>query len=88
MMHRYDSVFPDPMRAAEQTILNQEPYNLSTGIELRTYCAIKIMSALVSSFPHLRGKETITETGIGIYLAKEAVALTDHLIDELNSNIQ
>jgi hypothetical protein len=33
-------VFPDPMRSAEQSILNQSPHELPTGLSLRDYIAI------------------------------------------------
>jgi len=35
----YPSVYPDPMRGAEQSYSNQEPYSLDTGMTLRDYFA-------------------------------------------------
>lgn len=40
--------FPDPMRGAEQSFVNQSPEKLNSGMDLRDYFAAKAMQALVS----------------------------------------
>lgn len=42
-------VFPDPMRGAESSIINQFPHKLHEGIDLRDYFAAKAMQSLLSN---------------------------------------
>ena len=43
------SVYPDPMRGAEQSYSNQNPYSLQTGLNIRDYFASKAMQGIISS---------------------------------------
>jgi hypothetical protein len=65
--------FPDPMRAAEQSIINQSPYELSTGMLLRDYFAAKAMQGLL---PLVMFGSPATN----LNAAKDAYALADALL--------
>jgi hypothetical protein len=44
------SLFPDPMRGAEQSYSNQSPGQLDTGATLRDYFANSAMQGMLSTF--------------------------------------
>lgn len=54
------SVYPDPMRGAEQSYSNQSPYELSIGMTLRDYFASKAMQGILSN-PNIYGVKTMFE---------------------------
>ncbi|WP_395045930.1 hypothetical protein [Flavobacterium sp.] len=43
------SVYPDPMRGAEQSCSNQNPWQLESGMTLRDYFAAKAMQYFISA---------------------------------------
>lgn len=43
------NVFPDPMRGAEASIINQSPDNLQQGMTLRDYFAAKAIQGMLSN---------------------------------------
>ena len=48
------SVYPDPMRGADQSYSNQNPWKLESGMTLRDYFAAKAMAIYIQD--HLKYK--------------------------------
>jgi hypothetical protein len=78
------SVYPDPMRGAEQSISNQSPYNLELGITLRDYFAAKAMSGYLSA------SEDVINRGMYIdsdNIAKECYIIANAMLKARSENI-
>ncbi len=70
------SLFPDPMRGAEQSYSNQTPWNLESGATLRDYFANSAMQGMISNtslydFTSLPAFQT---------LAKESYLIADAML--------
>ena len=71
--------FPDTMRGAEQSIINQSPHQLPTGLTIREYFASMAMQSILNygmrnEIPH------VFES-----VALDAVKMADELLKQLES---
>lgn len=69
-----DMINADPMRGAEQSIVNQSPYELETGLTKREHFASMAMQGLLCY-------NSVTNHSL---LMVVAVEIEDRLIEELN----
>lgn len=70
--------FPDPLRGAESSIINQSPHTLPTGMTMKQYYAGQAMMGLL-------GCDFVGNTGQPAgNIAKTAVEHADALIAELS----
>lgn len=75
MPHQVDTVFPDPMRGADQSFVNQNPENLPSGIDLRTHMTIEFYKVLLGRIGAGMTKKE---------MAFQAIAHADVVISVLN----
>jgi hypothetical protein len=68
----YPSLFPDPMRGAEQSYSNQTPWNLESGATLRDYFANSAMQGMLSSFNNKTGW-SVSDMAESSYLIADAM---------------
>tara|TARA_R110000772_G_scaffold145504_1_gene255452 strand:- start:11869 stop:12171 length:303 start_codon:yes stop_codon:yes gene_type:complete len=54
MNNSYQAIHPDPMRGAEQSILNQNPHDLDKGLTKREYFASIAMQGIISNSDTMR----------------------------------
>ena len=71
------SLFPDPMRGAEQSYSNQTPWNLESGATLRDYFANSAMQGIVSN-SSVFGVKTMYNDDI----ARLAYSIADELLKQ------
>lgn len=69
--------FPDPLRGAESSVINQTPHELPTGMTLRQYYAGQAMMGYLASCEG-------NELAIADIMAKYSVEYADALIAELS----
>lgn len=75
MENKNQPAFPDPMRAAPESVSNQDAHLNPTGLTKREYFAGLAMQALISSHP---GQAHNQAQGVTV-----AVAWADQLLKEL-----
>lgn len=78
-MHNGDQpIYPDPIRGAEQSIFNQTPDAMPTGLTKREYFAAMAMQGMLSNelVPNVQDVE---------YAAGLAVKAADELLKQLES---
>lgn len=91
-----DAVFPDPMRGAPQSFVNQTPEQLPAGLTKREHFAVEAMKGLLSNPYYLADLERRIERGFNngfitdqnTMLVMEAVDMADELINRLNETNQ
>ncbi len=77
-------VFPDPMRGAESSFINQYPHKLHEGIDLRDYFAAKAMQGFMGrSWSHIKVKDDYELLG---RWAKSSYILADAMLKERGKN--
>lgn len=69
---------PDPMRAAEQSIVNQSPDKLSTGLTKRELIAAMLLQGMLAGT-----KNEDTFEGNESWYAEHSVKFTDELFKQL-----
>ena len=81
--------FPDTMRGAEQSIVNQSPYELPTGLTIREKFALAAMQGLLSNpyymkelFDNYRNKVV---DDMNRMLVRESIDMADELLKQLES---
>ena len=73
-------IYPDPMRGAESSIINQTPYNLPTGLTKREYFAGLAMQAIPHPVEFIGEKQTEKSyTG----WARKCVKMADVILKQL-----
>lgn len=89
-------VYPDPMRGAEPSIVNQSPYELPEGLTKREYFAAMAMQGIIAGIYGGGGdnyQRQLNEwkidngplTLVGTALAKDALGYADELLKALES---
>lgn len=76
MSKALEPAFPDPMRGAESSVINQSPHELHTGMSIRTYLAGQAMIGLLAN-------PNFDPMGSMIPIAEQAVLSADELIAQL-----
>lgn len=86
MKNGKEPVYPDPMRGAEQSFVNQTPHDLPKGLTKREYFAGLAMQGLLTRVPQRQGGEV----DLGILecerIAAESRIMADKLLQELEEN--
>lgn len=70
---------PDPMRSAEQTLINENPYEHPIGLTKREYFAGVAMQGLLSNSSMIEGHNNIEIE----WIAKHAILQADELLKQL-----
>ena len=73
------SVYPDPMRGAEQSFSNQSPWQLESGMTLRDHFANSAMQALLN-YPDTA--TTYYETNRLDYVSKCSYEIADAMLKQ------
>lgn len=69
--------FPDTMRAAEESIINQTPYQLPTGLTIREHFAAMAMQGFCALGVPPKDYEVV--------MVKESLKIADELLKQLES---
>ena len=71
------SVYPDPMRGADQSYSNQNPWQLESGMTLRDYFANSAMSGITNNI--------VTSQGAGAsweYISEASYKIADAMLKQ------
>jgi len=83
MENAEEPIYPDPMRGAEPSYINQTPNDLPTGLSKREYFAALSMHAMLYSSAgtvYVNKGDTVEST-----IAKYAIAYADELLKQLKN---
>lgn len=78
-------VYPDPMRGADQSLGNQDPYALPIGLTKREYFAAMALQAMISSYPEAKVNTIYIPQHDLESLSDQAIEAADLLLKQLES---
>lgn len=74
MTHKDDLAYPDPMRGADSSFINQDPSSNQSGLSKREYFAAMATIGILSS-----GRVNVVDSDISRYSVEHADALIEAL---------